>query len=569
VTDTSTTRPNGSDAPDGVPTGSVTPDLGEALDASSTEGLSTAPKEEVRLPRLSPRELARWAWRQLTSMRIALVLFLLSLAAVPGSLLPQRPVNPQNVAAFYQKHKFWAPIISALGGFNVFTSVWFAAIYLLLFVSLIGCIVPRTRVHFRAMRTPPPRAPRHLRRLPEHRRWHTEASQERALRVAEQQLRARRFRVHSGSDAHGGYVAAEKGYLREVGNLLFHVALLGVFAAVAIGHFFGYKGIVLVNEGATFSDTRLAYNEFTPGTEFHNSELPPFEITLNRFDAEYIQSGPQMGTPSVFKAHVSYRATPTSAPRTADIQVNHPLVVHGVKVFLQGHGYAPEFTVRDGKGHVVYDGLTQFFQVPGDPNQSATGAFKVPDALPRQLAFSAIFLPTAAITDQGMVSAFPGPEAPAVVLSAYTGNLDMNSGVPQSVFTLPAGLTQLQLARTNKAVLLTPGKSVTLPNGLGTVTFDGYKQWIQLNVAYDPGKDLALASAILAVLGLLMSLGIRRRRVWVRVTGSDGADATGATVSIAGLARAESTALGTEITSYSKALRDELRSTPSSQEVGQ
>ncbi len=44
-------------------------------------------------PALGPRELLRWAWRQLTSMRTALLLLLLlALAAVPGSVVPQRAV---------------------------------------------------------------------------------------------------------------------------------------------------------------------------------------------------------------------------------------------------------------------------------------------------------------------------------------------------------------------------------------------------------------------------------------------------------------------------------------------
>jgi cytochrome c biogenesis protein len=45
-------------------------------------------------PALTPLELARWAWRQLTSMRTALVLlFLLALAAVPGSIVPQSDID--------------------------------------------------------------------------------------------------------------------------------------------------------------------------------------------------------------------------------------------------------------------------------------------------------------------------------------------------------------------------------------------------------------------------------------------------------------------------------------------
>ena len=47
----------------------------------------------------------RWIWRQLTSMRTALILlFLLALAAIPGSLIPQTRVDPSAVAAFKDRH---------------------------------------------------------------------------------------------------------------------------------------------------------------------------------------------------------------------------------------------------------------------------------------------------------------------------------------------------------------------------------------------------------------------------------------------------------------------------------
>ncbi|MGH3095550.1 MAG: cytochrome c biogenesis protein ResB, partial [Streptosporangiales bacterium] len=73
----------------------------------------------------------RWAWRQLTSMRTALfLLFLLAVAAIPGSLLPQRPANPGRVQQYFAQHPTLAPVLDRLSGFDVFGSPWFAAIYL-------------------------------------------------------------------------------------------------------------------------------------------------------------------------------------------------------------------------------------------------------------------------------------------------------------------------------------------------------------------------------------------------------------------------------------------------------
>src|SRR5438309_6851331 len=92
--------------------------------------------------------LLRRGWRQLTSMRTALVLlFLLAVAAIPGSLLPQRSINIEKVGEYLRTHGSLGRWADRLWLFDVFSSPWFSAIYLLLFVSLVGCLVPRLRTH--------------------------------------------------------------------------------------------------------------------------------------------------------------------------------------------------------------------------------------------------------------------------------------------------------------------------------------------------------------------------------------------------------------------------------------
>src|SRR6201982_2029672 len=108
----------------------------------------------------------RWGWRQLTSMRTALVLlFLLALGSVPGSVLPQQGSDPAAVQQYYASHPALAPWLNHLGLFNVFAAPWFAAVYLLLFTSLVGCVVPRTFKLAGSARKLPPRAPPHPTRV--------------------------------------------------------------------------------------------------------------------------------------------------------------------------------------------------------------------------------------------------------------------------------------------------------------------------------------------------------------------------------------------------------------------
>ena len=371
----------------------------------------------------------KWGWRQLTSMRIALVLlFLLALGSVPGSMLPQEGTDPAGVQQYYTSHPALAPLLNHLGLFNVFAAPWFAAIYLLLFASLVGCVVPRTFRLAGSARTLPPRAPRHLTRLPRSAEYTTALAPAQAAEVAATVLAGHGFRLRRPAGAGEHWLSAEKGYLREVGNLLFHLALLGVLVSVALGGLFGYKADRLLVQGTTFADTQSALDEFYPGRFVTAADLGPFTITLNRFDASYITSGAQRGQPASFDAQISYTAYPGGPVRTDHLEVNRPLSVDGAKVYLIGHGYAPVFKVTDARGQVVYDQATPFIS-GSSGNFLSQGVVKVPDAQPEQLGFTGVFVPTAVEAGGVLESVFPAADNPVVSLIAYAGNLGLNSGV--------------------------------------------------------------------------------------------------------------------------------------------
>ena len=489
----------------------------------------------------------RWAWRQLTSMRTALILlFLLAAGSVPGSMFPQEGVSPGSVQQYYAAHPALAPVLNALGLFNVFAAPWFAAICLLLFTSLAGCVLPRTLRLARSARALPPRAPRNLARLPCSVTHQTTLPPEEALAAAAGLLRRKRFRLRTGD----GWVSAEKGYRREAGNLLFHVALLALLGAIALGGMFGYKADKLLVEGDSFANVPTSLDEFHPGRLVSAADLPPFTITLGKFRASYIGSGPLAGQPSAFSAYIRYASKAGEPARGYDLRVNHPLVVDGVRVFLIGHGYAPVFRVTDGTGRVAFDQAVPFIaaETRGFTSQ---GVVKVPDARPEQLGFAGVFLPTAVDVAGRLGSAFPAPLLPRVSLVSYAGNLEMNAGVPQSVYALDTHqMRRLPIAPRP----LAPGQSMRLPGGAGMLTFAGYRQWVSLAITYDPGQLPALLAGIAALAGLLLSFLVRRRRVFARARAVAGGQTV---VEFGGLARSDA---GGGFDAEFAGLAEELRS---------
>jgi len=481
------------------------------------EAITTKP-DPVTQPTLGPLGWVRWAWRNLTSMRTALqLLLLLAVAALPGSIWPQRSINATRTADYIAAHPTMGPVLDKLGAFEVYATPWFSAIYLLLLVSLLGCVLPRTRIHLRHVRGRPPRVPAHLSRLAAYSSREVDADP--AAAVAD--LRAalgRRYRV----DVRDGHtLAAETGFAKESGNLLFHLALIGIIVGVAIGHVFGWKGDVIVPVGSSFSNTAINYDTISPGPRVDTAELPPFSLTVDRFDAVFedrVRGDAQFGQPRDFTAYLRTVAEPGAAEKAQVLKVNHPIEMDGATIFLLGNGYAANVTVKDSRGEVVYKGATVF--LPRDNNYTSSGAIKVPGAQPQELGFFGNLLPTAVITkDQGPISVFPDAREPAMALGLYEGELNPG-GASGSVYTLNTKeMTVVDDANGKPLrIWITPGETVQLPDGRGSITFESIVRWAGLSIRHDPAKDLTLWSSLLALAGLLASLLVRRRRVFARVT---------------------------------------------------
>ena len=496
--------------------------------------------EPVRLPRLGPVGWGRWAWRTLTSRRAALLLLLLlALAALPGSIWPQRSINPTRTADYIAAHPSLGPVLDRLGFFEVYATPWFSAIYLLLLISLVGCVLPRTRIHLRQVRARPPRVPANLSRLPAYHALDLDLDPPEAIAAVRTAL-GRRYRVDVRD---GDCLAAETGYAKETGNLLFHLALIGVIVGVAIGHVWGWKGDVIVPVGSTFSNTAINYDTINPGPRADPSRLPPFSLTLDRFDASFedrITSAGQFGAPRDFTAYLSTTQEPGAAPRQRILKVNQPVEMDGATVFLLGNGYAADVTVKDARGVIVYDGPTVF--LPRDNNYTSPGAIKVPGARPQGLGFFGNLLPTAVITDdQGPISVFPDARDPALALGLYEGEL-FPGGASGSVYALNTQ-EMTQVTGDDGDVLriwLEPGQTVDLPGERGSITLNSIERWAGLSIRHDPAKNLTLAASLLALGGLIASLLIRRRRVFARAIALPGG---GSRLELGGLAKGEDSGL--------------------------
>ncbi|BDI21262.1 cytochrome c biogenesis protein ResB [Herbiconiux sp. L3-i23] len=500
-------------------------------------------RPELAAPRPRARHrvarFSRWLWTELTSMRTALVLLLLlAIAAIPGSLVPQRSADPNGVVQYTDNNPQLAEILDALQVFDSYSSFWFSSIYLLLFISLIGCLVPRIRHHWAALRARPPRAPARFTRMPAHHNQELPSmTAETAAHAAERLLKRQLYRVSTEVTPTSIAVSAERGYIRETGNLVFHLSMVGVLIAVGLGGGFSYTGQRVLVEGEGFANTLSAYDSFNPGRFFTDTQLAPFALTLDDLAVDYeTENTNAIGQPIDFTASVSTRWQGTEEAIPQQVKVNEPINVAGSDIFLLGNGYAPEITVTSPAGDVVLQEKIPF--LPQDAFLTSLGIIKVPDGLAEQIGMIGFFYPTQTVGDSGAYfSENPDMLNPVLTLNTFTGDLGLEDGIPRSVYALDTSeLTQLTGGDSGvDSIELRPGESAQLPNGLGTVALGEVPRFASFDISFDPGQTWVLIFSIVIVAGLLASLLIPRRRIWVRVSQSG----DGVVAEYAGLARGD------------------------------
>ncbi len=345
----------------------------------------------------------------------------------------------------------------------------------------------------------------------------------------------------------GGVItlSAEKGYSRETGNLIFHLALLAALILIAVGRLYMYSGQRVVLEGADqgFCNTISQYDSWSPGRFAADGRISPapFCITeMNKFTATYNKNG----EPTQFAADITYQRTIDSPLQTGTIKVNHPLRIEGDRVYLISHGFAPQITVKV-PGQPARQDVAAF--IPSDPTTLLSeGAFKLPGVpgAHNDIAIEGIFAPTPRTLDglpigpnSEITSVSPAVDNPALGLIIYKGDIGTNA---QSVYSLDRTQIDSGALKQVGTANLQIGNTTTLADGT-TITFDGWVPWAGLQVSHDPTQTYLLIAAGLMVAGLLASLAVRRRRIWLRLTpGADGPDPAPTVVTVGGLARSDS-----------------------------
>ena len=441
-------------------------------------------------------------------MRTALVLLLiLALASVAGSLVPQVGLADARIAQIAIAHPLRFEVYARLGLFDVYGSWWFTLVYTLLLVSLVTCLIPRTRATFRAIRTRPAPvgdldAMRHYAEVP------VASEPSAAIAGARRVLRGRRwFRMNAD---HGSAIAADKGALREAGSLAFHWAFLLLLVGVVWGRGTGFTGKAVIVEGQSWTEAHANYDGTLREGSWFGEDHSGATIAVEDFEATYRITG----QPADFVTRATVASADGSDARAVEIRVNDPARVGHVKFYQYGYGWAPVVRVEH-DGEVIADAPivctqgvppagTSPLQLPWDC------VLKIASVRP-QVGVAFRLWPDsralAAILGQGLPMPMIMEFQPVLSYTAYEGDLRADQ-------TQNLGRLDTSAMRRIGDGAIGAGQVVAVRDDL-TVAFTDLRQYTVLQVTRDRGMGIVLLAAILVLGGLLLSLYGSRRRVYV------------------------------------------------------
>ena len=481
-------------------------------------------------------------------MRTALVLlFLLAAAAAVGSLLPQIPNSPERVASYQLAHPFFGTLFLRAGFFDVYGSWWFVLILTLLFVSLIACLLPRSRAMIRTIRQRPIQA-REIDAFPQYRELRVAAEPAAAAATARTVLRHHGYRVALAED--GRAVAAEKGALREVGSLVFHWAFLVLLVAVIVGKGTGYVGHATIVEGQTWTDAAFNYDGDLRTGRFSSGAHTGIGIKL----LDYSDAFRQSGVPMDFTSKVDLLNPDGTLARADTVTINHPVSFDGVRIFQFGFGWAPVVTITEG-GATIYHGPVVMGQdaQPGDNPLTVpwVGFVKLPTLRP-QVAIKLELYPDSVAYFAGLIAGVPQPMTqandPFMRYSVWKGKLldpslsGLDTRLMHQVATggigrgwtvdlargcVTSGASSSSLPRQLAGTVCPPGAATGL-----TMSFPELRQYSRLQISRDTTVPWVLGAAILILAGLVAAMYSSRRKLWVRAEPKD----AGSVVRIGGFA---------------------------------
>ncbi len=436
----------------------------------------------------------------LASVRLAIALLsMIAIGALLGTVIPQQV---ETEAFSGRLHPALRTIFEALQLSDVYHSIWFVLLLLLLAVNLAACSLKRFPAAWHEIRggLPPDRSGLFASLLPGRYRDSALPPEEAAERI-ETRLRKRRGKVTRKQTDQGFCLSGETGAFSRLGVYVVHLGILLLIAGGLAGAVWGLKGHVEIAEGGTADRLHLAGGK---------GQRPlDFQIRCDRFVVEHYESG----MPKLFRSDLVFLRDGKIEMKGA-LLVNHPLDFGGLRFYQSSYGRLP-----GGRQTLSW---TQGGKPAGRREIHPGDRFALPDGAVK----------VEVLRVEGDLMRM----GPAAKISVTDGKRTLQFWVFERI-------RQIQAANPGilaQVPMMNPG---LFSPWLFSLEQTGERYFTVLLAARDPGAPLVALGAGLVLAGLIVVFFFSHRRFWIRVESYDG----GSRIAVAGQSNRDHAGLETEM----------------------
>lgn len=455
----------------------MSPTLSTASRPTSSAGAPSG----ARLPRRRSLPPHTWIYRQLTSMRVALLLLgALALLTLAGTLLAQAPAEVRSDPGAYAewldsvrpRYGGWTGVLDTLGLFSVFSSIWFKGLLVLLSASLISCSVRNVpRLWRRATRPRMVMTGAFFERAPHRAGIASQADAKASLDAIRSTFRSHLFHTSIRRDGDDVHVCADRFRWGPFGRIVAHLSFVVILIGAALTATSGFR------------DEGFAVPVGETMKVGHGTDLAVRATSFS--DTYYLSGEPRDYTSSL----VLYRDG--KPVKSQEVRVNHPMRYEGVSFYQSFFGPSVVVRAEDTDGRVLFDRSVPMLYGSKDETH-VIGRFSLPK--------------------KGLTVFAVAPQS---------GEIDRRIG---------PGQTQLEVYRSGSDApvgvrVLSQGEPAAIAGV--DFTFVRERQYAGLIVARDPGWTLVWIGSVLLVLGICMVFLFPHRRIRAVVRRAGGGSEVG------------------------------------------
>ncbi len=262
----------------------------------------------------------------LSSLKLTLILFFsLAAASLIGTLLPQG-------LSLAELERHFSPAVAAMIDLlalnNLYHSLWFRILLLLLCANLVACTLDRLPKTVRLIRrSEDPFDSQKLSRFSLSFSFAAAFPREKAQAVVQDAVRETFGRLRETRSSGPFCAVTEKGRWSRLMVYGVHISVLIVLAGALAGSYLGFKGAMELTEGETSDKVMLAGGESV-------RELP-FKVRCDKFRVSFYDTG----APKEFRSDLSIIDKGNEVLKKPVI-VNHPLTYKGITFYQANYGTA-------------------------------------------------------------------------------------------------------------------------------------------------------------------------------------------------------------------------------------